>query len=48
MGLKKKGLDAEEEEEEDEVVTPAVARAVWSGRCWLRARCRCAALPVLC
>jgi hypothetical protein len=21
-------------------------RAVWPGRCWLRARCRCAALPV--
>jgi hypothetical protein len=29
---------------------PAVARAVWSGRCWLRARCRFraeGALPVL-
>jgi hypothetical protein len=23
---------------------PAVARAVWSGRCWLRVRCRCAVL----
>jgi hypothetical protein len=30
------------------VYPPAVAWAVWSGRCWLRARCRCAALPVLC
>jgi hypothetical protein len=26
---------------------PAVAWAVRSGRCWLRARCRCAALLVL-
>jgi hypothetical protein len=25
-----------------------VARAVWSGRCWLRVRCCCAALLVLC
>jgi hypothetical protein len=36
-----------EEEEEKKNYPPAVARAVWSGRCWLRARCRCAALLVL-
>jgi hypothetical protein len=25
-----------------------VAWAEWSGRCWLRVHCRCAALLVLC
>jgi hypothetical protein len=37
--------------EEEKDVTPAVARAVRAGRCWLRARCRCrvvGALPLLC
>jgi hypothetical protein len=27
---------------------PAVAGEVWSCRCWLRVRCHCAALLVLC
>jgi hypothetical protein len=44
------GVFEEEEEEEEEIIRPAVARAVWPGRCWLRARCRFrveGALPVL-
>jgi hypothetical protein len=34
--------------EEEMVIRLPAASAVRSGRCWLRARCRCAALPVLC
>jgi hypothetical protein len=30
------------------IYPPAVAWAEWSGRCWLRVHCRCAALLVLC
>jgi hypothetical protein len=37
-----------EEEEEEEVNRLPVAWAEWSGRCWLRVHCRCAALLVLC
>jgi hypothetical protein len=39
---------SEEEEEEEEVNRLPVAWAEWSGRCWLRVHCRCAALLVLC
>jgi hypothetical protein len=33
---------------EGDIYPPAVAWAVWSGRCWLRVHCHCAALLVLC
>jgi hypothetical protein len=34
--------------QKEEIIRLTVARAVWPGRCWLRARCRCAALLVPC